>query len=238
MGKKMMFTLLAAAILGLTAFTAQAVAGPVSDFGFEDITHWVGEGENQAAFLVDWNDDKLSGSIAWGYRWDGEATGADMMAAIAGQGTSTGGPYGTISGADSRMYISIQWWEGYNGYTLYGLGYDVDNDGFSYVPGAGEGGIAGDPDDLYIEGWYSGYWSYWVSDGGADWGYSGWGMSARNLENGSWDGWSFTSNAQMGGGEPPRAPAGASPVPVPSAFWLLGSGLAGILGLRRRTMAS
>ena len=46
---------------------------------FSDILFWVGEGTNEAVMVVNWADTAL----AWGYRWNGDATAADMMAHIA-----------------------------------------------------------------------------------------------------------------------------------------------------------
>ena len=45
----------------------------------EDILYWVGEGSNEAILAVNWADTAL----AWGYRWNGTATVADMMDDIA-----------------------------------------------------------------------------------------------------------------------------------------------------------
>ena len=44
-----------------------------------DILFWVGTGSNEAVMAVNWADTAL----AWGYRWNGTATVADMMAGIA-----------------------------------------------------------------------------------------------------------------------------------------------------------
>ena len=44
-----------------------------------DILYWVGTGSNEAVLAVNWADTAL----AWGYRWNGSATVADMMADIA-----------------------------------------------------------------------------------------------------------------------------------------------------------
>ena len=46
---------------------------------FSDILFWVGTGSNEAVMAVNWADTAL----AWGYRWDGTATVADMMNHIA-----------------------------------------------------------------------------------------------------------------------------------------------------------
>jgi hypothetical protein len=43
------------------------------------IEYWVGEGVNEAILTVNWADTAL----AWGYRWNNDATVADMMADIA-----------------------------------------------------------------------------------------------------------------------------------------------------------
>jgi hypothetical protein len=140
-----------------------------------------------------------------------------------------------MTGDDSRLYASLQWWSGYNGYTVYGFGYDVDNDGFEWQEGSGETGGPVDPDDHGVEGWYTGYWSYWVSDDGSDWSYSGWGISARELSDGSWDGWGFSDFAGMGAGGAPGTPTAAqAPVPIPGAVWLLGSGLLALVRVKQK----
>lgn len=221
-------------------------------FSFTDIDHWVGEGSNQAALVIDWHDDKTD-ALVWGYRWDGEATGEDMLTAIAGLsnvGTGNGASdLGTISGSDVRFHANLTSWGSFGGdKTVYGLGYDVDNDGFTYVPGANDTGAAADADDVYLEGWMNGFWSYWVEDDGDEIlgnnvTFSNWGLSARTLSNNSVDlwGWDQDLDSFFGGGdgiaqplEPFQAAAAGSPVPVPGALWLLGSGLLGLAGLRRR----
>lgn len=53
-----------------------------SAFTFDDIRFWVGTGSNRAAFVVDFRDGKHPESFAWGFRWDGAATGKTMMDAI------------------------------------------------------------------------------------------------------------------------------------------------------------
>ncbi|MBR5919708.1 MAG: T9SS type A sorting domain-containing protein [Bacteroidales bacterium] len=62
-----------------------APAGPIdptpeeATIAFSDILFWVGTGSNEAVMAVNWADTAL----AWGYRWNGTATVADMMAHIA-----------------------------------------------------------------------------------------------------------------------------------------------------------
>jgi hypothetical protein len=57
---------------------AQTVVGTL-----DDIMYWVGTGSNRAGLVIDWNDGTARESFAWGYRWDGSASGADMLFAIA-----------------------------------------------------------------------------------------------------------------------------------------------------------
>jgi hypothetical protein len=54
-----------------------------NDITFDDIVYWIGNGANKAMFVVDWNDGLAMESLAWGYQWDGIASGEEMIAAIA-----------------------------------------------------------------------------------------------------------------------------------------------------------
>ena len=56
----------------------------IDDFALEDVEYWIGEGENQALLVVDWHDGIEPESTAWGFRFDGEITGEEMLTAIAG----------------------------------------------------------------------------------------------------------------------------------------------------------
>ena len=77
---------------------------------FDDIDFWVGEGENRAALVIRWNDGKKPDGLVWGYRWDGNATGADMLEAIAT--------------ADPRLTILLQ--KTASGKIVGGIGYAED----------------------------------------------------------------------------------------------------------------
>ena len=55
----------------------------INDFAFEDVEYWIGEGENEALFVVDWNDGINPESLAWGFRFNDEPTGEEMLNQIA-----------------------------------------------------------------------------------------------------------------------------------------------------------
>jgi hypothetical protein len=219
------------------------VTGKVyADFDFSDIQYWAGSGSNQAALVIDWNDGKESQSLVWGYRWDGTATGEDMLAAIAGQGfymERDGGSYlGDLSGIDNRLYARLTTWDPSLGSSVFGLGYDLDGDGGTFISGyeGNEIGYAGDSDDHYQEGWYTGYWSYYLGTdpySGGSWDYSGLGMSSRVLANGSWDGWSYASAESGWYGGTPDMPVSAVPEPASTALFILGSASMALRRLRK-----
>jgi hypothetical protein len=53
------------------------------NFTFDDITYWVGDGDNRAMLIIQWNDGKKPDALAWGYRWNGTKSGANMLIEIA-----------------------------------------------------------------------------------------------------------------------------------------------------------
>lgn len=192
------------------------MAVPDGDFTFDMIQSWTGEGANKAALVIQWNDSKEKNALVFGYRWDGQATGADMIRAVVA--------------ANPQLYGLIQYTnvssptDPNGGYTINGFGWDADGDGDialidtgngnqiyesetglfihprGYVPGQGSSSDydydnwkARDTDDFWGAGWYLSYWSYWVKESEeSTFGYSGWGASGRVLQNGSWDGWNFS----------------------------------------------
>lgn len=99
MKKKLMFLL---AALVSTSFSSKGA--PVH---FEDIQYWAGEGENKAALLIQLNDGVHDCAYAWGYRWNGTATGEDMLRAIARQ---------------SSILVPLIQYTGSMGSTLNGIG--------------------------------------------------------------------------------------------------------------------
>lgn len=134
-----------AALVALVVPTQSAWAS----FGYDDIAFWAGEGSNRAGMVINWAGTGGTQSLAWGFKWDGASTGEQMFDAIVA--------------ADPRLY-EIAGPGGAN--SRFGLGYDLDRDGFGYTPGeaGADSGVAADPDDLYVEGWFTaGYWGYYVN---------------------------------------------------------------------------
>ena len=185
--------LLFSGLFALLCFCTISSATESSTFGFDDIKFWVGEGSNRAMLVIEWSaaPPLKKTTLGWGYRWDGEATGEEMLKAVAK--------------ADERLFVKFQSWS--IGTTVYGMGYDLDGDGFTYVPattndsgGSNEDGHAGDADDLYAEGWYkSDFWAYFVGETLAEWVFANTGMKERVLQNGYCDGWKPNQLGEDGG---------------------------------------
>lgn len=176
----------------------QSAKNLTTTINFSDIQYWVGTGTNEAAFVVQWNDSKNPDALVWGFRWNGTATGEDMLKAIAG--------------ADHRFFSLLYQGTPY-GTAVGGLGFDLNGTGtnalyksgnltYPYYPVSGivntssydfDDYTAADANDHWQSGWATnGYWSYWVKDPtDADFGYSGVGATARTLVNGSYDVWNF-----------------------------------------------
>ena len=68
----------ALALAFAAGFTSQA--GVISSFS--DIQYWAGTGANQSGLVIDFHDGTAQQSFVWGFRWDGSATGYDMITAI------------------------------------------------------------------------------------------------------------------------------------------------------------
>ena len=187
--------------------TKATTEGGDVNFTEADVQFWVGTGTNKAFLVIEWHDGKGVDALVWGYKWDGDATGMKMISDIAE--------------ADPRL-IFLTHATGGLGNTIAGLGYDLNRTGGHYLVFQGDNSnpyypvngtvytnaynydswTYSDPNDHWLSGWYTGYWSYWVKDSReAEWGYSGLGASSRKLENGSWDGWSYSDLSGMSGNE-------------------------------------
>lgn len=198
------------------------LAFPDGEFTLDMIESWAGEGSNRAALVIQFNDDKENNALVFGYRWDGQATGIDMLRAVVSANPQLYGlfQYTNVSSPTDPN----------GGYTINGIGWDADGDGDialidtgngnqvyecetgffehprGYVPGQGgssdydyDNWIARDTDDFWGAGWYKSYWSYWVKGAENDkFSYSSWGASGRLLEDGCWDGWNFSIDMMWG----------------------------------------
>jgi len=184
------FKKLGAAFAGVLLFHSIAAAAVVTDYS--DIDYWVGTGSKQAALVIAWNDGVAPVSLAWGFRWDGIATGQDMFLAIAG--TTLGDI--TASGADARLTIyitSFSFGNAIDRIAYAGPGYDHDSAGFlsgGYWEYYNVGGTFdtppnGDPNT------FAGSSSYPNTGGAPEWASSFTGFTDRVLSDGSWDAWSF-----------------------------------------------
>lgn len=208
----------------LTAFPATGAAAT-----FDDIQFWAGSGANRAALVIDWDDGRPAESLLWGFRWDGTATGLDMLQAVVN--------------ADPRLFAHLGNY-GWGTATL-GLGYDLNASGsFAVSPGLAfdAGGLAVDtnPDDArvsvdagdhWLEGWNNGFWAYYLkSPASENWTSATSGAADRALVDGGWDGFVFAPGFVSG---EPAAPVPAA-VPEPGAGVLLSLGACALLWPRRR----
>ena len=131
---------------------------------FSDILFWVGTGSNEAVMAVNWADTAL----AWGYRWDGSATVADMMAHIAAADprfsyTGTGfisdiNYIDTAAGMTTPLGITPNNWWGStnNGVMDWGMAQSLNNGDFEKWADSGTGILI---DSVWVDE-YGGYWNY------------------------------------------------------------------------------
>lgn len=218
-------TLAAALALALSGLPAQTQI-----HSFDDIRYWTGAGTNRAALVLQWNDGINPASIAWGYRWDGEATGLDMLRAIAGSTRiedPAGDPAGAGAGAgaDDRLRLGL---------VEYSFGLSVLS--LEYSPGTGAARTRSD--------WFNGYWEYLIRGGNFEyydwatgdmalydvagsgtyaagaWTSSPIGAGERPLTDGAWDAYSFAPGFAP---QPVEQPVAAG-LPVPSAVCTMHEG--------------
>lgn len=213
--KKITFILILFSLLCNTAFTQPKAMLPAADFSINDIEYWTGEGENRAALIIEWHDGKTPASLVWGYKWSGDAYGSDMIKAILK--------------ADPRLFALTS---SDNGLTIGGLGFDsnsrneiclIINNDETYPKYPVNGIISSsktnfdktrydDPDDRWAAGSNNACWGYWTKDSEtATFSLSSTGVYDRKLQNGSWDGWSFSTDPE----NPASAPLSGNFTAVP-----------------------
>jgi len=131
---------------------------------FSEILFWVGTGSNEAVMAVNWADTAL----AWGYRWDGTATVADMMNHIAAADprfsfTGTGmvsdiNYIDTAAGMTTPLGITPgNWWGSTNnGVMDMGMAQTLSNGDFEKWADSSTGILV---DSVWVDEW-GGYWNY------------------------------------------------------------------------------
>ena len=147
-----------------------APAGPIgptpeeATIAFSDILFWVGTGSNEAVMAVNWADTAL----AWGYRWNGTATVADMMAHIAaadprfsysGTGMVSDINYiDTAAGMTTPLGITPgNWWGSTNnGVMDMGMAQTLNNGDLEKWADSSTGILV---DSVWVNE-YGGYWNY------------------------------------------------------------------------------
>ena len=128
-----------------------------STIAASDIIYWVGEGANEAIMAVNWADTAL----AWGYRFDGSKTVADMMEDIATADprfsyTIDGGMLDDIlfvvaEGDTLRKQSPAVFWESKNNsITDAGMNQTLSNGDFEKWAEPAAGVVV---DSIYYEGW-------------------------------------------------------------------------------------
>lgn len=190
-----------------------------------DLDFIVGSGSNLSVLVVDFNDGPDS-SFAWGYRWDGSATGEDLLVAITGADSNL-----TF---DSTSFVNeITYFDGSESYSQTGDFVGAGVTWGSY--------LAGGRADFFDEVTFQLAGNASILGGGVTlpsaYTAATSGTSGRDLEDGSWDAWSFgdvqTSSPFAHLAPPgPEAPQAAT-VPEPSVTGLLASLLL-LCGLRRK----
>ncbi len=221
-------------ILILAGLAACATAEAATVATTSDLLYVVGSGANLATLVIDFNDGSTIDSFAWGFRWDGEASGADMLLAI--------------TAADQRISL-VSFGNGDSGFFFSSLSY---NDGTTTHSG-NSGTFNTFPDD-YVS------WGYYLSGGFADgplgspnsvsgggstlptsWtsaptgaAAESFGVTGRLLTNGAWDVWSFGANGEDFSHLAPPSGSPAAAVPEPASGLLALGGLAVMLRRKRR----
>ena len=179
-----------------------------------DVEAWVGTGAQETILVVDWNrlDNgaaTVSESHAFGFRWDGTAYESDMLTAFNDAGI---------------LAVTT----GYGGAFIYNIGYvDVEDNEVHLHIEEGSWNLASTSNP-------NARWGTW---GDSEWDFNTAGITGELLADGQYEG----INAIMWFGTLPayaddqlNIPLASAPVPIPGAVWLLGSGLVGLVGMRRR----
>lgn len=169
-------------------------------FDFDRIERWAGSGSNRAALVVDWHDGTDPHALAWGFRWDGEATGLDMWRAVTNADSGLSGM--VTNPGDRPVLTGIEYRRPFREYDIVGSATGT-NRIVDLLPGTGGHNVrwtayAWDHTGAVFQ---AGIWSYWTCDGTAMYPATNYNRSASSLANrfladGSWDAWSFGATDQ------------------------------------------
>lgn len=209
-----MILILAAAVFTITGLS---FAAPYDFNGtWVDVEAWTGAGANETILVVDWNrldngEATISESHAFGFRWDGTAYESDMLTAFNNAGMLT-----VTTGYGGGFVNNIGYWD------------EEGNETHLHIE-EGSWNLASTSDP-------NAHWGTW---GDSEWDFNTAGIDAELLVDGQYEG----INAIMYFGTLPDHAddqldipiARAAAVPIPPAAWLLGSGLLGLIGIRRRS---
>jgi hypothetical protein len=208
-----------AAMLGLPVFGLHAQT-PINSF--DDIQFWAGSGTNRAALVIQWPDAEFPTSIAWGYRWNGEATAQEMIFALAG--VLTGGP-APSAGSDPRLEFDLLYYgAGLNDYFVNEIRFNQDGLGAPWsadlriMPGY-------DGVDFNVLSFRYGT-SLWSS---ATFTVSNFGPAGVPLLDGAWIGWIYAdgTDEELTFEQPYAAPASVlPPLPKPTPSIHISNGAA------------
>jgi len=221
-------------VIALLAFSmaAESQADFVTVNELSDIVLWAGAGVHEAGFVLQFGDVEDPTSIAWGYRWDGAATVEDMMFALAGSTTISGG--GSVPpGMDSRLSLSGAEFDFGGGPVVFINSITYDQNGlppeWSQVSRAivDDWSNTGTYPSLYSNAGSGGIWNGSTMNFAA----AAVGISELFMVNGGWYGF-----VQSDGSDPFAfsQPVSAVAVPEPGT-WALGIGaVVAAWGLRRR----
>lgn len=230
----------ARAVAGFLAGSLPVSAGPLA---LDELAVWSGTGTNRAGCVVVWPvPDRFPGcgetapssrARAWGFRWNGRATVADMVR--------------SVLASDPRLFAVVPN-EMANGWTVWGLGFDANGNrrfglrspGRVWPPEAFEAGLlawdeetaAGavqlEPGDWYAGGTGAKAWRLWREPGGA----GGWDLAPEGAEwvrtDAPWDGSELADGAWVAltwddgpGALPPSAARPADPPDSPYATFVV-----------------
>ena len=212
-------------IVLLSVASSSALADPVTTLA--DIDFWVGQGQNEAALIIDFDDmDAISPALVWGYRFNGAPTAETM--------------FRDITAADPRLFAKINVF-GF-GNIVNGIGFDANEDGMFALNDAtifdadgiaetapSDGANSIDPADLYREGFFTdGFWNVGEAatspyDGGS-WASAMVGISDLVISNELFLGLTFDSDFSSFAGpgdfpiNPESAQSQGNTVPEPGSF--------------------